>query len=192
MRATTARLERMTGEMGAPRTLHPGERSSDQRRRFVARIAAHVTREIANAAGTRLAVRGRLGSGADQIVVAFPWRRQGTAEALGREVPGVLSDLLRTRRPLSKLAADAAVRIRAHPLGDVPSVPDPTIPVVAVTGTNGKTTTVRLLAHIVRSAGASVAYSSTDGVYHDDRLVEEGTTQASRVQGSRSLNPESR
>ena len=174
MRATTARLERMTGEMGAPGTLHPGERSSDQRRRFVARIAAHVTREIANAAGTRLAVRGRLGPEADQIVVAFPWRRQGTAEALAREVPAVLSDLLRTRRSLSKLAADAAVRIRAHPLGDVPSVLDPTIPVVAVTGTNGKTTTVRLLAHIVRSGGASVAYSSTDGVYHDDRLVEEG------------------
>jgi len=174
LRATTARLERMTAEVGAPRTLYPGERASDQRRRFVARIAAHVTREIASAAGTRLAVRGRLGPEADQIVVAFPWRRQGTAEALAREVPGVLSDLLRTRRPLSKLAADAAVRIRAHPLGDVPSVPDPTIPVVAVTGTNGKTTTVRLLAHIVRNAGASVAYSSTDGVYHDDRLVVEG------------------
>jgi cyanophycin synthetase len=164
----------MTEEMGAPSTLYPGERSSDHRRRFVARIAAHVTREIAHESGTRLAVRGRLGPEKDQIVVAFPWRRLGTAETLAREVPGVLSDLLRTRRSLSHLAADAAVRIGAHPPGDVPSVPDPTIPVIAVTGTNGKTTTVRLLAHIVRNAGASVAYSSTDGVYQDGRLVEEG------------------
>jgi cyanophycin synthetase len=43
-----------------------------------------------------------------------------------------------------------------------------------VTGTNGKTTTVRLLAHLVRAAGLSVAYTSTDGVYLDGRLVEEG------------------
>src|SRR5207342_2989053 len=54
-------------------------------------------------------------------------------------------------------------------------VPDPTVPVISVTGTNGKTTTVRLLAHIVRSAGKTVAYSSTDGVYRaDGDLIEEG------------------
>jgi cyanophycin synthetase len=174
LRATTDRLERMTVDIGAPTTLRPGERSSDQRRRFTARIAAHVTRELAHAAGSRLAVRGRAGPEEDQIVVAFPWRRRGAAEALAREVPDVLSDLLRTRRPLSRLAADAAIRIGAQVPGDLPTVPDPTIPVVAVTGTNGKTTTVRLLAHLVRSAGSSVAYSSTDGVYHDDRLVVSG------------------
>jgi cyanophycin synthetase len=174
LRATAARLERMTVEMDAPPTLHPGEPGTDQRRRFAARVGAHVTRQVAHATGTRLAIRGRVGPEADQIVIAFPWRQQGTAEALAREVPGVLSDLLVTRRSLSRLAADAAVRVRAHPSGDAPSVPEPTIPVVAVTGTNGKTTTVRLLAHLVRSAGGSVAYSSTDGVYHDDELVEEG------------------
>jgi cyanophycin synthetase len=49
------------------------------------------------------------------------------------------------------------------------------IPVVAVTGTNGKTTTVRLLAHLVRTAGRTVAYSSTDGVYRGDgELVQAG------------------
>ncbi len=52
---------------------------------------------------------------------------------------------------------------------------DPHVPVVQVTGTNGKTTTVRLLAHLVRSAGKTVAYSSTDGVFRDDGvLVEAG------------------
>jgi cyanophycin synthetase len=53
-------------------------------------------------------------------------------------------------------------------------VPQPSIAVVAVTGTNGKTTTVRLLAFMARTAGKSVAYSSTDGVYLDDRMVIEG------------------
>ena len=53
--------------------------------------------------------------------------------------------------------------------------PIPHVPVVQVTGTNGKTTTVRLLAHLVRSAGKTVAYSSTDGVFRDDgALVEAG------------------
>jgi cyanophycin synthetase len=64
--------------------------------------------------------------------------------------------------------------VEAAHAGDAPSVPDPRIPVVAVTGTNGKTTTVRLLAHLIRTAGRSVAYSSTDGVYHDGRLLETG------------------
>src|SRR5439155_16225209 len=43
-----------------------------------------------------------------------------------------------------------------------------------VTGTNGKTTTVRLIAHLARTAGQSVAYTTTDGVYRDDELVEAG------------------
>ena len=174
LRATTPRLERMAAEMGAPATLLPGEPGTEQRHRFTARIGAHVTRQVAHAAGTRLAIRGRPGPEADQIVIAFPWRQRGTAEALAREVPGVLADLLVTRRSLSRIAADAAVRVLAQPPGDAPSVPEPTIPVIAVTGTNGKTTTVRLLAHLVRAAGGSVAYSSTDGVYRDDELVEAG------------------
>jgi cyanophycin synthetase len=174
LRATAPRLERMAVEIGAPATLRPGAPGSEQRHRFGGRIGAHVTRHVAHAAGTRLAVRGRPGPEGDQIVIAFPWRRRGTAEALAREVPGVLSDLLVTRRSLPRIAADAAVRILAQPPGEAPSVPEPSIPVIAVTGTNGKTTTVRLLAHLVRAAGRSVAYSSTDGVYHDDELVEAG------------------
>lgn len=39
------------------------------------------------------------------------------------------------------------------------------IPVVAVTGTNGKTTTVRLIAHMATVAGHSVGYTTTDGIY---------------------------
>ena len=45
---------------------------------------------------------------------------------------------------------------------------------VAVTGTNGKTTTSRMIAHIGRSAGLHVGWSSTDGIYIDGELVEEG------------------
>jgi cyanophycin synthetase len=46
--------------------------------------------------------------------------------------------------------------------------------VVAVTGTNGKTTTSRLIAHLARTKGLRVGWSSTDGIYVDGELVEAG------------------
>lgn len=48
------------------------------------------------------------------------------------------------------------------------------IPILAVTGTNGKTTTTRLLAHIVKQTGQVVGYTTTDGTYIGDFLVEAG------------------
>ena len=45
------------------------------------------------------------------------------------------------------------------------------IPIVAVTGSNGKTTTTRMIAHIFRGLGRKVGMTSTDGVYIDERLV---------------------
>lgn len=50
------------------------------------------------------------------------------------------------------------------------------IPVVAVTGTNGKTTTTRLIAHIARQVYDAVGFTTTDGIYIGDRLVEKGDT----------------
>ncbi|HEX8243238.1 MAG TPA: cyanophycin synthetase, partial [Longimicrobium sp.] len=49
-----------------------------------------------------------------------------------------------------------------------------TIPVLAVTGTNGKTTTTRLIAHLFRRTGAGVGYTTTDGIYFGDDLLMEG------------------
>lgn len=49
-----------------------------------------------------------------------------------------------------------------------------TIPIIAVTGTNGKTTTARLIAHLFRNTGQRVGFTSTDGVYIQNRLVMEG------------------
>ena len=49
-----------------------------------------------------------------------------------------------------------------------------TIPAVGITGTNGKTTTTRLLAHICMTAGKHVGWSSSSGVYIDGQKVIEG------------------
>ncbi|HET9558755.1 MAG TPA: Mur ligase family protein, partial [Actinomycetota bacterium] len=45
------------------------------------------------------------------------------------------------------------------------------IPIVAVTGTNGKTTTARMIAHIFKGMGRQVGLTSTDGILIDERLV---------------------
>jgi cyanophycin synthetase len=46
------------------------------------------------------------------------------------------------------------------------------IPIVAVTGSNGKTTTVRMISHIFKGMGRKVGMTSTDGIYIDERLVK--------------------
>ena len=51
---------------------------------------------------------------------------------------------------------------------------DGRIPVVAVTGTNGKTTTARLIAHLFTSSGLRVGMTNTDGVYVDGRQIDSG------------------
>ena len=48
------------------------------------------------------------------------------------------------------------------------------IPIVAITGTNGKTTTTRLTAHIYRGSGKVVGFTATDGIYIQEYLVEKG------------------
>src|SRR4029453_5750474 len=136
----------------------PGRPGSDQRRRTVARLAARLTWRLATTSRVRLAVRSRPGPEPDQVVVAFPWRRRGAAEALGLEVAPLLHEV-GGRRSVARLLAEAAARVAEVEPGDEPEVTDPDIPVVSITGTNGKTTTVRLLAHIVRWARKTVAYS---------------------------------
>src|SRR5829696_1215227 len=48
------------------------------------------------------------------------------------------------------------------------------IPIAAVTGTNGKTTTARLLANIVQEAGFITGYTTTDGIYINGELLNDG------------------
>jgi cyanophycin synthetase len=50
------------------------------------------------------------------------------------------------------------------------------IPIFAITGTNGKTTTTRLLAHIVKNDGYKVGFTTSDGIYIQNHMMEKGDT----------------
>lgn len=64
----------------------------------------------------------------------------------------------------------------AEPIVDMlfPKNENGRIPIIAITGTNGKTTTTRLIAHIVKQAGHNVGFTTSDGIYIQDQMVAQG------------------
>ncbi len=168
----TERARRFSERIGL-RNARPGEPGTGFRQRFAIRAVARLVRAVAHEAGTsRLAVRVRSTSDPHQIVVAYPWRHRARAEEMGHAVAAVLDEL--PGADVDAAVGRAAERVAAAPLGDPPRTITPKIPVVAVTGTNGKTTTSRLIAHLGRTQGKVVGWSNTDGIYVDGLLVEAG------------------
>lgn len=63
------------------------------------------------------------------------------------------------------------------------------IPIVAITGTNGKTTTARLVAHILEGTGQKVGMACTDGIYLEGRRIENGDCSGPQSARAVLLNP---
>jgi len=99
-----------------------------------------------------IALSYREAGGAICEVNAGPGFRMHVApsEGMPRDVAGPVIDML--------FPADAPARV----------------PIAAVTGTNGKTTTSRMLGHILKMTGFTVGMTSTDGVYIDGKLTVSG------------------
>jgi len=164
-----ADLAARTGLRGA----RPGQAGTGFRQRFAGRLTARLVRQVAAEAGTqRLAVRVRPERDVHRVVVAYPWRHRSRAEALGRAVAEVLDAL--PVADFERLVDRVAGSVRDADLGPAPRALHPRIPVVAVTGSRGKTTTCRLVAHIGGCAGRHVGWSSADGIHVDGVLVETG------------------
>jgi cyanophycin synthetase len=63
------------------------------------------------------------------------------------------------------------------------------IPIVAVTGSNGKTTTARMIAHILKGMGRRVGMTSTDGIFVDGRLIRKADASGPRSASMVLQNP---
>ncbi|MBU3177544.1 cyanophycin synthetase [Clostridium estertheticum] len=117
-----------------------------------------------------------------------------TASAIGLDICGIDVRCVDINRPISEdgviLEVNAAPGIRMHHnpyMGETRNVAGhivdklfkdiPTnIPLIAVTGTNGKTTTTRLIAHILTIAGYTIGMTTTSGIYIDGKCVFKGDT----------------
>jgi cyanophycin synthetase len=124
------------------------------------------------------------------------WLAQRVAKIIGLDIAGidiVTPDISKPIREVDGVIVEvnAAPGFRMHtaPSVGIPrNVAEPVIdmlfppgtpcriPIISITGTNGKTTTTRLIAHIFRQAGMVVGYTTTDGIYIGDCLVEKGDT----------------
>ncbi|MEJ7651008.1 MAG: Mur ligase family protein [Nakamurella sp.] len=149
-----------------------GMASSEARAEGVAEMAATLVRRAAAAVRSRIPAVAHPADD-DTVVVAFPFRNTGTAQAFAEEVArafGAIAAGTRVRIALARVAPALA----GNDPGDRVAPIRPHIPVVAVTGTNGKTTTTRLIAHLVRAGGRTPGWSSTDGIFIDGACVEDG------------------
>jgi cyanophycin synthetase len=157
------------------RSARPGKRGTALRQRFVMRVIRTVTRRVGTEIGAgRLGVRVRAGQTVEDVVLAFPWVHRTRGRVAGEQFGAVMAGLLDRSRSADEVIEAAAAVILAAPDGPGPSVLTPTVPVASVTGTNGKTTTTRLMAHMCMSAGLKTAWSSTDGVVVMGETKEEG------------------
>ena len=97
--------------------------------------------------------------------------------------PDIASPVRETGGAICEVNAAPGFRMHTHPTVGEPQYiakpvvdllfpPGPSrVPIVAVTGTNGKTTTSRMIAHIFKGIGRKVGMTSTDGIVIDERLV---------------------
>ena len=103
----------------------------------------------------------------------FPWHERDEAETIAEAA----FRLARRRGPALRRAIERARGAAEEPpewVTDAAAWQARKVPLISISGTNGKSTTTRMISHIARLAGKHVGTTTTDGVLIDERLVEPG------------------
>ena len=114
--------------------------------------------------------------------ISVPLEEQGGVIVEINAAPGLrmhLQPSVGISRPVGE-----AIVATLFPDGD-----DGRIPIAAVTGTNGKTTTTRFIAHILRGKGLRVGMTCTDGIYIDSRRIDTGDCAGPQSARAVLMNP---
>jgi cyanophycin synthetase len=115
-------------------------------------------------------------------IVAYPWAMNDRAETIAegalalaqREVPPARGlGLGRGRARLRDRVIARVGEAEGSPPGYIRDA-DRRLPIISISGTNGKTTTTRLIAHILREAGHRVGLTTSDGIVVGTTMVEPG------------------
>jgi cyanophycin synthetase len=148
----------------------------------------------------KLALTGNMSTGGtsiDRTIEAHPDNveiAETAARIVGLDVagidficPDIATPVRETGGGIVEVNAAPGFRMHTHPTegepqyvarpvidGLFPPGSSARIPIIAVTGTNGKTTTVRMIAHILKLKGRRVGMTSTDGIVVDGRLIKKG------------------
>lgn len=148
----------------------------------------------------KLALTGNMSTGGtsiDRTIEAHPDNveiAETAARIVGLDVagidficPDIAAPVRETGGAIVEVNAAPGFRMHTHPTeGEPQYVARPVIdglfppgsaariPIIAVSGTNGKTTTVRMIAHIMKLMGRRVGMTSTDGIVIDGRLIKKG------------------
>jgi cyanophycin synthetase len=112
------------------------------------------------------------------VDIAQPLKENGGAIIEVNAAPGLRMHKYPTRG-VAREVGEPIVELM-FPQGDLGR-----IPIIAITGTNGKTTTTRLMAHLAASSGYTVGFSSTDGIYIGGEKILTG--DCSGPQSSRTI-----
>jgi cyanophycin synthetase len=115
-------------------------------------------------------------------IVAWPWARDDRARAIADGALALaergLQPVPRRRMTPAQRRLEDSVRERVAAAGGSPPAwirdADRRVPVISISGTNGKSTTTRLIAHILRETGRHVGTTTSDGVLVDGSLVSAG------------------
>ncbi|MEO6350867.1 MAG: Mur ligase family protein [Candidatus Limnocylindrales bacterium] len=106
-------------------------------------------------------------------IVAFPWHDGKRAELIANAALRLAEEPGRGNRLFER----AVRRIRETATGPGPAMvtdEQRRVPIISISGTNGKSTTTRMLAHIAMLAGRHVGMTTTDGVIVDEKMVVSG------------------
>src|SRR5205085_7477064 len=151
-----------------------------------------------NGAWVKLALTGNMSTGGtsiDRTIEAHPDNveiAETAAQVIGLDIagidliaPDIAQPVRETGGGIVEVNAAPGFRMHTHPTeGEPQYVARPVIdslfppgtasriPILAVTGTNGKTTTVRMIAHILKLMGRRVGMTSTDGIVIDGRMIK--------------------